>query len=115
MVLACAPQTLVFAAAADKNAAADKKEAQVARDKPLLRCDHLTDKAQIDCLTKARERVLEARQKRESKGETRTEQKKLESPPSKEEPPRPKDEAKKPPTTGEPEKPAPKDQPKKGP
>jgi hypothetical protein len=80
MVLACGAQSLVLAAAADK------KEAQAARDKPLLRCDHLTDKAQLDCLTKARERVLEARKKRESKGETRTEQKKPEPAPPKAQP-----------------------------
>ena len=79
MVLVWGSQGLAFAAT-------DTKEAQAARNKPLLRCDQLTDKAQIDCLTKARERVLEARRKRESTGETRTEQKKLESPPAKDQP-----------------------------
>ena len=76
-MLAWGSQGLAFAAT-------DTKEAQAARSKPLLRCDQVKDKAQIDCLTKARERVLEARRKRESSGETRTEQKKLESPPEKE-------------------------------
>ena len=39
------------------------------RKKPLQRCDELKDKAQLDCLQKARERVVEARTKREAKGE----------------------------------------------
>ena len=47
-------------------AAADKKEAEKAREKPLQRCDELADKAQFDCLQKARERIVEARQKREA-------------------------------------------------
>ena len=47
-------------------AAADKKEAEKAREKPLQRCDELADKAQMECLQKARERVLEARKKREN-------------------------------------------------
>ena len=46
--------------------AADAKEARVQREKPLQRCDELADKAQLDCLATARERVLEARKKRES-------------------------------------------------
>jgi hypothetical protein len=48
-------------------AAADAKEAKVEREKPLQRCDQLADKAQLDCLARARERVLEARKKREQK------------------------------------------------
>ena len=47
-------------------AAADKKEAEKAREKPLQRCDELADKAQLECLQKARERVLDARKKREN-------------------------------------------------
>ena len=39
------------------------------RKKPLQRCDELKDKAQLDCLQKARERVVEARAKREAKGD----------------------------------------------
>ena len=39
------------------------------RKKPLQRCDELKDKAQLDCLQKARERIVEARAKREAKGE----------------------------------------------
>ena len=53
-------------------AAADAKEAQTARKKPLQRCDELADKAQIECLAKARERILEARKKRETAGEKRS-------------------------------------------
>ena len=61
-VLACALSTNAF------GAAADKQEAQKAREKPLQRCDELADKAQMECLKKARERVLESRKKRESAG-----------------------------------------------
>ena len=39
------------------------------RKKPLQRCDELKDKAQLECLKKARERIVEARAKREAKGE----------------------------------------------
>ena len=83
IAIACAVQGGAFAAVAEKKEAqatradkkeaqgarADKKEAQAAREKPLLRCDHLADKAQMDCLAKARERILEARKKREAKGD----------------------------------------------
>ena len=41
------------------------------RKKPLQRCDELAEKAQLDCLRKARERIVEARQKRETAGEKR--------------------------------------------
>jgi hypothetical protein len=55
---------LVFAAATDS-------EAQKARKKPLQRCDQLKGNAELECLQKARERVVESRQKRQesSKGE----------------------------------------------
>ena len=39
------------------------------RKKPLQRCDELKDKAQLECLRKARERIVDARAKREAKGE----------------------------------------------
>jgi hypothetical protein len=39
------------------------------RKKPLQRCDELKDKAQLDCLQKARARIVEARNQREGKGE----------------------------------------------
>ena len=48
-------------------AAADSKEAKVEREKPLQRCDQLADKAQFDCLAKARDSVAQARKKREEK------------------------------------------------
>lgn len=35
------------------------------RRKPLQRCDQLKGQPEIECLNKARERVIEARQKRE--------------------------------------------------
>lgn len=45
---------------------ADVAKADAARKKPLQRCDELADKAQLECLQKARERIVEARQKREA-------------------------------------------------
>jgi hypothetical protein len=50
---------------------ADAKKGEVAkadaqRKKPLQRCDQLKGDAELDCLKKARERVVEARKKRES-------------------------------------------------
>ncbi|MDB5865090.1 MAG: hypothetical protein JWO70_2896 [Betaproteobacteria bacterium] len=45
------------------------KKADENRKKPLQRCDELADKAQLECLKKARERVVEARKKREAAGE----------------------------------------------
>jgi hypothetical protein len=44
----------------------DPAKAAENRKKPLQRCDQLTDKAQLDCLQQARERVVEARNKREA-------------------------------------------------
>ena len=46
----------------------DVAKAEAARKKPLQRCDELADKAQLECLQKARERIVEARQKREASG-----------------------------------------------
>ena len=37
------------------------------RRKPQQRCDELKDKAQLECLKKARERIVEARAKREAR------------------------------------------------
>lgn len=48
---------------------ADVAEADAARKKPLQRCDQLSDKAEIECLQKARERVVDARRKREAAGQ----------------------------------------------
>ena len=45
---------------------ADKAKATENRKKPLQRCDELADKAQQDCLQKARQRIVEARAKREA-------------------------------------------------
>jgi hypothetical protein len=44
-------------------------KADADRRKPLQRCDQLAEKAQLDCLQKARERVVEARSKREAAAE----------------------------------------------
>ena len=49
----------------------DVAKAEAARKKPLQRCDQLADKAQVECLQKARERIVEARQKREAGGKSR--------------------------------------------
>ena len=61
-----------FAAAADapKSASAQEPKPNVAeaernRKKPLQRCDQLSGKAQLDCLEQARERIVEARAKRQ--------------------------------------------------
>jgi hypothetical protein len=50
-------------------AKSDVAKADENRKKPLQRCDELADKAQLECLKKARERVVEARKKREAAGE----------------------------------------------
>ena len=47
---------------------ADVAQAEHNRAKPLQRCDQLSDKAQLDCLEKARERIVEARAKRQASG-----------------------------------------------
>jgi hypothetical protein len=47
-------------------------KAEENRKKPLQRCDELKDKAQLDCLQKARERVIAAREKREARGEAKS-------------------------------------------
>jgi hypothetical protein len=49
-------------------ASSEVAEAEAARKKPLQRCDQLKDKAQVECLQKARERIVEARGKREASG-----------------------------------------------
>jgi hypothetical protein len=59
LVLASLP-TAVTAASGE----VAKAEAQ--RKKPLQRCDQLKGDAELECLKKARERVVEARKKRES-------------------------------------------------
>jgi hypothetical protein len=47
-------------------ASGDIAKAQAERKKPLQRCDQLKGDAELECLKKARERVVEARKKRES-------------------------------------------------
>jgi hypothetical protein len=64
LLIACAPVAL---AATDP---ADVAKAEAARKKPLQRCDQLNDQAELDCLKKARERIVEARQKRETAGKS---------------------------------------------
>ena len=54
-------------------AASETAKADAARKKPLQRCDQLNDKAEIDCLHKARERIVEARKKRETVGAKQSE------------------------------------------
>ena len=46
--------------------ATDVAHADAQRKKPLQRCDQLSDQAEIECLHKARERIVEARQKRQT-------------------------------------------------
>lgn len=45
---------------------ADRAKAEENRKKPLQRCDQLAEKAQQDCLQKARQRIVDARKKREA-------------------------------------------------
>ena len=54
------------AAATAEPQAGEVAKADKARNKPLQRCDQLGDKAELDCLHKARERIVEARRKREA-------------------------------------------------
>lgn len=56
-----------FAATAEGKSA-QAAQAAKARSKPLQRCDQLKDKAELECLHKARERIIEARRKREASG-----------------------------------------------
>ena len=49
-------------------AAGEVAEADAARKKPLQRCDQLKGDAELECLKKARERIVEARKKREASG-----------------------------------------------
>ena len=55
-------------AAAGESKSGDAAQAAKARNKPLQRCDQLKDKAELECLHKARERIIEARRKREASG-----------------------------------------------
>jgi hypothetical protein len=48
-------------------AADDTDNSQKNRRKPLQRCDQLKGEAELECLKKARERVVETRKKREDK------------------------------------------------
>lgn len=57
----------VAVAATTENAKADAN-----RRTPLQRCDQLAEKAQLECLQKARERVVEARSKREASVQQKT-------------------------------------------
>jgi hypothetical protein len=57
------------APAKGETAKTETAKADENRKKPLQRCDELKEKAQLECLRKARERVVEARSKREAKGE----------------------------------------------
>lgn len=47
----------------------DDAKADANRHKPLQRCDQLAEKAQLECLHKARERVVDARTKRQASAE----------------------------------------------
>ena len=66
--IACAALAIAVTQGIGTAAAADTAQAEAARKKPLQRCDELKDKAEIECLQKARERIVEARKKREASG-----------------------------------------------
>ena len=70
--LAVAVLVIGLAQGGGSAAAADAAQADAARKKPLQRCDQLKDKAEIACLQKAREHVLEARRQREASGKGET-------------------------------------------
>jgi hypothetical protein len=75
VVFAVATTGAAHAAAAEQSKTAPKSETAKAdqnRRKPLQRCDELKDKAQLECLRKARERIVQAREKREAAVEKRT-------------------------------------------
>ena len=58
--------TVALCSAALSFAAADTAKGEANRKKPLQRCDEVKDDhAQLQCLQKARQRVVEARKKRE--------------------------------------------------
>jgi hypothetical protein len=64
LLLACAHGVALAATGEPKAGEVAKADKQ--RTQPLQRCDQLSDKAELDCLHKARERIVEARQKREA-------------------------------------------------
>jgi hypothetical protein len=64
--LAIAFLTFVCASLTAVAATGEVAEADAARKKPLQRCDQLKGDAELDCLKKARERIVDARKKRES-------------------------------------------------
>jgi len=47
-------------------ASGEVAKAEAARKKPLQRCDQLKGDAELECLKKARERIVEARKEREA-------------------------------------------------
>ena len=61
LILVCTCPTASAASGEVAKADADRK-------KPLRRCDQLKDKAELECLQKARESIVEARKKREASG-----------------------------------------------
>jgi hypothetical protein len=64
LALACLNGAALAAAAEPK--AGEVAKADKARTKPLQRCDQLSDKAELECLHKARKGIVEARRKREA-------------------------------------------------
>ena len=61
------------AAAAAAAGPAETAKADAQRKKPLQRCDQLQNEAQLECLNKARQRIVEARQKREASAQSSNE------------------------------------------
>jgi hypothetical protein len=51
---------------ASQPAKSETAKADANRKKPLQRCDELADKAQLECLRKAREKIAELRRQREA-------------------------------------------------
>ena len=53
-------------------AASEAAQSDAERKKPLQRCDQLKGQAELDCLNKARERIVEARKKREGSSDDKS-------------------------------------------
>ena len=54
------------------HSATEVAEADAQRKKPLQRCDQLSEQAEFDCLHKARERIVEGRQRRQAPAKANT-------------------------------------------
>ena len=61
-----APKSAAAPGASTQEPRANVAEAERNRKKPLQRCDQLSGQAQLECLEQARERIVDARAKRQT-------------------------------------------------